>query len=294
MKILKITIVGLLITLCSCSKMDTNSGSGKVKIFKEINNWIVDKTTSEPTLDEKIELQLDSITSQVKTQSLYPDELEMEIITTTNIDLNKIVDKYVTGTETVKSKNSISGLAIEFTHLNEETKAKLLTKFKTDNISFRVLALRFKNRITDNQLQFEYLNVLFDQNGDYALLSDHTDINDISHNAESSATFIIEKNLIKTYLKEMENEPIVDNQKKDSNITYFTKEEFDNFPPYGRKDFMEHNLEWIEKTHKEDAEKIKKDESLSSTDKAEYLKEIEDDYAKRIEGVKIDGECRFK
>ena len=138
------------------------------------------------------------------------------------------------------------------------------------------------------------MNVLFDQNGDYALLSDHTDINDISHNAESSATFIIEKNLIKTYLKEMENEPIVDNQKKDSNITYFTKEEFDNFPPYGRKDFMEHNLEWIEKTHKEDAEKIKKDESLSSTDKAEYLKEIEDDYAKRIEGVKIDGECRFK
>ena len=57
---------------------------------------------------------------------------------------------------------------------------------------------------------------------------------------------------------------------------------------------MEHNLEWIEKTHKEDTEKIKKDEYLSATDKAEYLKEIEDDYAKRIEGVKRDGECRFK
>ena len=293
MKILKITIVGLLITLCSCSKMDTNSGSGKVKIFKEINNWIVDKTTSEPTLDEKIELQLDSITSQVKTQSLYPDELEMEIITTTNIDLNKIVDKYVTGTETVKSKNSISGLAIEFTHLNEETKAKLLTKFKTDNISFRVLALRFKNRITDNQIQFEYLNVLFDHNGDYKLLADRTDLSDISSKAEPIAAFYIDE-FIKTILVEMNSETVVDEPKKDNNITYLTHEEFANIMPSGRKDFMEHNLEWIEKTHKEDTEKIKKDVDLSASDKVEYLKEIEDDYAKRIEGVKRDGECRFK
>ena len=293
MKILKITIVGLLITLCSCSKMDTNSGSGKVKIFKEINNWIVDKTTSEPTLDEKIELQLDSITSQVKTQSLYPDELEMEIITTTNIDLNKIVDKYVTGTETVKSKNSISGLAIEFTHLNEETKAKLLTKFKTDNISFRVLALRFKNRITDNQIQFEYLNVLFDQNGDYKLLADRTDLSDISSKAEPIAAFYIDE-FIKTILVEMNSETVVDEPKKDNNITYLTNEEFANIMPSGRKDFMEHNLEWIEKTHKEDTEKIKKDVDLSASDKVEYLKEIEDDYAKRIEGVKRDREYRFK
>ena len=284
MKILKITIISLFITLSSCSKMDTNTGSGKVRIIKEFNNWIVDKTTSEPTLDEKIELQLDSITSEVKKFSLYPDELKMEVIKTTDIDLQKVVNECW-----VLSKGGHT-----MVRLSEQEKNKLLTKIKTDNVSFRVLSLRFKNRIKDNQLQFEYLNVLFDQNGDYALLSDHTDVNDISHNAESSATFLIEKNLIKTYLKEMKNEPVVDNQKKDSNITYFTKEEFDNFPPYGRKDFMEHNLEWIEKTHKEDAEKIKKDESLSSTDKAEYLKEIEDDYAKRIEGVKIDGECRFK
>ena len=80
MKILKITIISLFITLSSCSKMDTNTGSGKVRIIKEFNNWIVDKTTSEPTLDEKIELQLDSITAEVKKFSLYPDELKMEVI----------------------------------------------------------------------------------------------------------------------------------------------------------------------------------------------------------------------
>ena len=80
MKILKITIISLFITLSSCSKMDTNTGSGKVRMIKEFNNWIVDKTTSEPTLDEKIELQLDSITSEVKKFSLYPDELKMEVI----------------------------------------------------------------------------------------------------------------------------------------------------------------------------------------------------------------------
>lgn len=284
MKVLKIALLSILITICSCSKMDTNTGSGKVSMIKEFNNWIVDKTTSEPTLDEKIELQLDSITSEVKKLSLYPDELKMEVIKTTDIDLEKVVNECWV----------LSPGGHTLVRLGEPEKTKLLTKFKADNISFKVRTLRFKNRITDNQIQFEYLNVLFDQNGDYALLSDHTDVNDISHSAVSSATFIIEKNLIKTYLKEMENEPVVDDQKKDSNITYFTKEEFDNFPPYGRKDFMEHNLEWIEKTHKEDTEKIKKDESLSTTDKAEYLKEIEDDYAKRIEGVKIDGECRFK
>jgi hypothetical protein len=292
MNTFKITIVSLLITLSSCSKMDTNSGSGKVKIFKELNNWIADKTTSEPTLDEKIELQLDSITSQVKTHSLYPDELEMEVIKTTNIDLNKIVGEYVTGTKTVKRKNSING-SIEFIHLNEETKAKLLTKFKTDNISFRVLALRFKNRITDNQIQFEYLNVLFDQNGEYRLLADRTDLNDISSKAEPIASFYI-NDFIKAILEEMNSETVVDDPKKDSNITYLTKEEFANIMPSGRKDFMEHNLEWIEKTQKEDTEKIEKDESLNSTEKAEYLKEIENDYAKRIEDVKRDGETRFR
>lgn len=66
MKILKITIIGLLTTLSSCSKMDTNTGSGKVRMIKEFNNWIVDKTTSESTLDEKIELQLDTIFSLAK------------------------------------------------------------------------------------------------------------------------------------------------------------------------------------------------------------------------------------
>lgn len=285
MKTLKITIVGLLITLCSCSKMDTNSGSGKVKLFKEINNWIVDKTTTEPTLDEKIELKLDSITSQVKTLSLYPDELEMEVIKTIEIDLNKIVKEYYT-LDGKPSDNYVK-------NISDKTKTALIDKFKTDSISFKVLALRFKNRITDNQIQFEYLNVLFDQNGEYQLLSDRTNTNDISANAESSATFII-KEIIKAYLEEMDSETVVDEQKKDSNITYLTKEEFANIMPSGRKDFMEHNLEWIEKTHKEDTEKIKKDESLNTTDKAEYLKEIEDDYAKRIEDVRRDGECRFK
>ena len=284
MKTLKITIISLFITLSSCSKMDTNTGSGKVRMIKEFNNWIVDKTTSEPTLDEKIELQLDSITSEVKKLSLYPDELKMEVIKTTDIDLEKVVNECWV----------LSPGGHKLVRLGEQEKTKLLTKFKADNISFKVLTLRFKNRITDNQIQFEYLNVLFDQNGDYALLSDHTDVNDISLNAESGATFLIEENLIKPHLKEMENEPVVDDQKKDSNITYLTKEEFANIMPSGRKDFMEHNLEWIEKTHKEDTEKIKKDEYLSATDKAEYLKEIEDDYAKRIEGVKIEGECRFK
>ena len=170
MKILKITIISLFITLSSCSKMDTNTGSGKVRIIKEFNNWIVDKTTSEPTLDEKIELQLDSITSEVKKFSLYPDELKMEVIKTTDIDLQKVVNECW-----VLSKGGHT-----MVRLSEQEKNKLLTKIKTDNVSFRVLSLRFKNRIKDNQLQFEYLNVLFDQNGDYALLSDHTDINDIS------------------------------------------------------------------------------------------------------------------
>lgn len=272
--------------------MDTNSGSGKVKIFKEINNWFADNTTSEPTLDEKIELQLDSITNQVKKHSLYPDELEMEVIKTTNIDLNKIVDEYVTGTISVKNKNSING-SIEFIHLNDETKAKLLTKFKTDNISFRVLSLRFKNRITDNQLQFEYLNVLFDQNGNYRLLADKTDLIDISSKAVPIAAVYID-DFIKPILEEMNTGTVDVDPKKDNNITYFSKEEFDNFPPSGKKDFMEHNLEWIEKTHKDDTERITKDESLNTIDKSEYIKEIEDDYAKRIENVKIDGECRFK
>ena len=83
MKILKITIISLFITLSSCSKMDTNTGSGKVRMIKEFNNWIVDKTTSEQTLDEKIEFQLDSITSEVKKLSLYPDELKMEVLNKT-------------------------------------------------------------------------------------------------------------------------------------------------------------------------------------------------------------------
>jgi hypothetical protein len=73
-----------------------------------------------------------------------------------------------------------------------------------------------------------------------------------------------------------------------------TKEEFANIMPSGQKDFLEHNLEWIEKTHKEEIAKIKNDGYLSSNDKAEYLKEIEADYAKRIEDVKRDGECKFK
>jgi hypothetical protein len=283
MKIFKISILSLLITLCSCSKMDTNSGSGKVKIFKEINNWFVDKTTTEPTLDEIIELQLDSITSEVKKLSLYPDELKMEVIKTTDIDLEKVVNECWV----------LSPGGHTLVRLSEQEKTKVLTKFKTDSINFRVLSLRFKNRIKDNQLQFEYLNVLFDKNGDYALLSDHTDVNDISVNAEGSASFEIEK-IIKNTLEEMDTKPVVDDPKKESNITYFSEEEFDNFPPSGRKDFMEHNLEWIEKTHKEDLEKINNDKSLSLNDKADYIKEIEDDYAKRIEGVKIEGECRFK
>ncbi len=285
MKLLKITIVGLLITLYSCSKMDTNSGSGKVKIFKELNNWIVDKTTSEPTLDKKIELQLDSITYQVKTHSLYPDELEMEVIKKTDIDLEKIVNEY--------KKNANPGKNYVLDNLSKKTQTELLAKFKTDNISFRVLALRFKNRITDNQLQFEYLNVLFDQNGDYRLLADRTNLNDISSNAVAIAALYI-NDFIKQTLSEMNSEAIVEQSNSDSNITYLTKEEFATIMPSGRKDFMEHNLEWIEKTYKEDTENIKNDETLSSTDKADYIKEIKNDYAKRIEGVKRDGECRFK
>ena len=285
MKILKITIISLFITLSSCSKMDTNTGSGKVRMIKEFNNWIVDKTTSEPTLDEKIELQLDSITTQVKKLSLYPDELKMEVLKTTEIDLKKVVDGYMVNADPSKK------YAME--NLSENTKTKLLAKFNTNNTSFRVLSLRFRNRITDNQVQFEYLNVLFDQNADYALLSDHTNVNDISSNAESSASFAIHS-VIAEFLKEIDNEPVVEESKADNETLYMTKEEFANIMPSGQKDFLEHNLEWIEKTHKEEIAKIKNDGYLSSNDKAEYLKEIEDDYAKRIEGVKIDGECRFK
>ncbi|WP_231385469.1 hypothetical protein [Flavobacterium sp. CG_9.10] len=264
--------------------MDTNTGSGKVKMIKEFNNWIVDKTTSEPNLDEKIELKLDSITSQVKKVSLYPDELEMEVIKTTNIDVNKVVNECWILRP--------SGHSLE--RLSEKEKTTVFTKFKTDNISFRVLSLRFRNRINDNQIQFEYLNVLFDQDGDYSLLADHTNVNDVSVNAESSATYVIE-GIVKDILKEMDSEPVIEKSKTDNNKTlYMTKEEFANIMPSGRKDFMEHNLEWIEKTHKEDFENIKNDQSLSSTDKAESLKEIETEYAKRIEDVKRDGECRFK
>lgn len=265
--------------------MDTNSGSGKVKIFKEINNWIVDKTTSEPTLDEKIELQLDSITSQVKTFSLYPDELEMVVIKTIEIDLNKIVKEYYT-LDGKPSDNYVK-------NISDKTKTALIDKFKTDNISFKVLALRFKNRITDNQIQFEYLNVLFDNNGDYQLLSDRTSTSDISSIAENSAIYKI-KDIIAAYLEEMDSETVVDEQKKDSNILYLTNEEFSNLEPSGRKDFMEHNLEWIEKTHKEDTAKIKNDESLSTEDKTYYIQEIENDYARRIAKVKLEGESRFK
>ncbi len=285
MKILKITIGSLLITLCSCSKMDTNTGSGKVRMIKEFNNWIVDKTTSEPNLDEKIELQLDSITTQVKKLSLYPDELKMEVLKTTEIDLKKVVDGYMVNADPSKK------YAME--NLSENTKTKLLAKFNTNNTSFRVLSLRFRNRITDNQVQFEYLNVLFDQNADYALLSDHTNVNDISSNAESSASFAIHS-VIAEFLKEIDNEPVVEESKADNETLYMTKEEFANIMPSGQKDFLEHNLEWIEKTHKEEIAKIKNDGYLSSNDKAEYLKEIEADYAKRIEDVKRDGECKFK
>ena len=285
MKILKITIGSLLITLCSCSKMDTNTGSGKVRMIKEFNNWIVDKTTSEPNLDEKIELQLDSITTQVKKLSLYPDELKMEVLKTTEIDLKKVVDGYMVNADPSKK------YAME--NLSENTKTKLLAKFNTNNTSFRVLSLRFRNRITDNQVQFEYLNVLFDQNADYALLSDHTNVNDISSNAESSASFAIHS-VIAEFLKEIDNEPVVEESKADNETLYMTKEEFANIMPSGQKDFLEHNLEWIEKTHKEEIAKIKNDGYLSSNDKAEYLKEIEADYTKRIEDVKRDGECKFK
>ena len=292
MKTLKITIGILLIVLCSCSKMDTNTGSGKVRMIKEFNNWIVDKTTSEPNLDEKIELQLDSITSQVKKVSLYPDELEMEVLKTTNLDLNKVVNECWI----------LPPSAHSLKRLSEEEKAKVLAKFKADNTSFRLLSLRFRNRINDNQVRFEYLNVLFDQNGDYALLDSHTSLDDISSDGAIYQANIKIGEIIKGILFanndenniEKQKENNIREQKTDNNITYFTHKEFDNFPPSGRKDFMEHNLEWIEKTRKEDTKKIKNDEYLSSTDKAEYLKEIEDDYAKRIEGVKIDGECRFK
>ena len=285
MKILKITIGSLLITLCSCSKMDTNTGSGKVRMIKEFNNWIVDKTTSEPKKKKKIELQLDSITTQVKKLSLYPDELKMEVLKTTEIDLKKVVDGYMVNADPSKK------YAME--NLSENTKTKLLAKFNTNNTSFRVLSLRFRNRITDNQVQFEYLNVLFDQNADYALLSDHTNVNDISSNAESSASFAIHS-VIAEFLKEIDNEPVVEESKADNETLYMTKEEFANIMPSGQKDFLEHNLEWIEKTHKEEIAKIKNDGYLSSNDKAEYLKEIEADYTKRIEDVKRDGECKFK
>ena len=285
MKILKITIGSLLITLCSCSKMDTNTGSGKVRMIKEFNNWIVDKTTSVPKWDEKIELKLDSITKQEKKLSLYPDELKMEVLKTTEIDLKKVVDGYMVNADPSKK------YAME--NLSENTKTKLLAKFNTNNTSFRVLSLRFRNRITDNQVQFEYLNVLFDQNADYALLSDHTNVNDISSNAESSASFAIHS-VIAEFLKEIDNEPVVEESKADNETLYMTKEEFANIMPSGQKDFLEHNLEWIEKTHKEEIAKIKNDGYLSSNDKAEYLKEIEADYAKRIEDVKRDGECKFK
>ena len=74
MKILKITIGSLLITLCSCSKMDTNTGSGKVRMIKEFNNWIVDKTTSEPNLDEKIERYIIDIVFATR----YPEKYDLK------------------------------------------------------------------------------------------------------------------------------------------------------------------------------------------------------------------------
>ena len=283
MKILKITIISLFITLSSCSKMDTNTGSGKVRIIKEFNNWIVDKTTSEPTLDEKIELQLDSITSEVKKFSLYPDELKMEVLNKTEIDLKKMVDDcWIPSGHTIVK-------------LSEKTKTAVISKFKADNISFQVLALKFKNRITDNEMQFEYLNVLFDQNGDYTLLANPNGkyMSNNQVDAESRAYFVIKEIIIET-IKEINSNPGIEQTKTDANITYLTKEEFGEIMPSGRKDFMEHNLEWIEKTRKEDTENIKNDKTLNSKDKAEYLKEIENDYAKRIEGVKLDGECRLR
>lgn len=201
MKTLKITIVGLLITLNSCSKMDSNSGSGKVKVFKEINNLFVDKTTSEPTLNEKYKSQLDSITNLAKSQSLYPNELTMEVIKKIDIDLNKLINEYTEiGNEPVKCKSSISGSAYPTLLLSQKTKTQLLAKFKADNTSFEILSLRFKNRITDNQFQFEYINVIFDQNARYAFLTERPSIEDISTKAESSAIYMIENDYLKRAL----------------------------------------------------------------------------------------------
>ncbi len=210
MKILKITIISLFITLSSCSKMDTNTGSGKVRMIKEFNNWIVDKTTSEPTLDEKYKSQLDSITSLAKSHSLYPDELTMEVIKKTEIDLNKFINEYYTLGEPIKCKNSISGTAIPRLFLSPKTKSALLEKFKIDNTNFQVLSLRFRNRINDNQFQFEYINVLFDQNGRYSFLTDRPDINDISPNAESSAIYMLENDYLKRALDEVDCEFVVE------------------------------------------------------------------------------------
>ena len=210
MKTLKIIIGSLLITLCSCSKMDTNTGSGKVKMIKEFNNWIVDKTTSESTSDEKYKSQLDSITTIAKSQSLYPDELTMEVIKKTDIDLNKFINEYYTFGDPIKCKNSISGTAIPRLFLSTKTKTALLDKFKRDDTGFQVLSLRFRNRINDNQFQFECINVLFDQNGRYTFLTDRPYTNDISPNAESSAIYILKNDYLKRALDEVGCEFVVE------------------------------------------------------------------------------------
>ena len=85
-----------------------------------------------------------------------------------------------------------------------------LEKFKIDNTNFQVLSLRFRNRISDNQFQFEYINVLFDQNGRYSFLTDRPDINDISPNAESSAIYMLENDYLKRALDEVDCEFVVE------------------------------------------------------------------------------------
>ena len=86
----------------------------------------------------------------------------------------------------------------------------LLDKFKRDDTGFQVLSLRFRNRISDNQFQFEYINVLFDQNGRYSFLTDRPDINDISPNAESSAIYMLENDYLKRALDEVDCEFVVE------------------------------------------------------------------------------------
>lgn len=120
----------------------------------------------------------------------------MEVIRTTEVDLKEQVNK-----AWILKPNSYT-----LVHLNEDEKVAVLSDFKSDNTYFRVLTLRFRDRITDIQFRHEYILIMFDQNGDYALLTPQSNDTDFSTGGIEYVIGATIKTIIEKRLIEIENE----------------------------------------------------------------------------------------